>query len=403
MGYASSVAILITFCKPTEGGARESSAHRYSGAGRRERRRPWPSVGRSQRRQRLCDCAGPRDDGGRRAGLVPPADESVVVSEAAASSPRVAVPQPTPPGFFKVVSYGEAFNASSPGDAGLAVVERDGSVEDSDLDSDLTLVDADSSGEEEEHGDDAASDDGEKDVEPKAPTESGSVECGSVKIPDAAEGDDDCFDLEVDIITRNTEHIARDGGEELEATASDADENQPKKRCGGSDDDFDEGFDGEDSTYIHIVPSPPERPAPIHGVKTGCIACDDREAKEHHRKPVRSYNDIDASDEDDDDTCGSDEEESSCEEDDEDSDVDSSEAEESVYDEDDSSAISGVEDSSGTEESEADETCSCNGDESSRDEDEDDTCSSDEGERSCEEDEDDSDADSSDDEERARV
>jgi hypothetical protein len=243
---------------------------------------------------------GCRDDGDRRAGLVPPADESVVVSEAPASPPRVAVPQLTPPGIFKVVSYGDAFNASSPGDAGLAVLERDGSVEDSDLDDDLTLIDADSSGEEEEHGDDAASDDGEKDVEPKAPTESGSVECGYVKIPDTAESDDDCFVLEADIITRNTEHIAHDGCEELEATASNADENQPKKRCGGSDDDIDEGFDGEDSNYIDIVPSPPQRPAPIHDVKTGCIACDDRKAKEH-RKPVRSYNDIeDASDEEED-------------------------------------------------------------------------------------------------------
>jgi hypothetical protein len=62
-----------------------------------------------------------------------------------ASPAQVAVPQPTPPGAFKVVSYGDAFKASSSRDAGdgdEADEEGVGGVEDSDLDEDEEALDA---------------------------------------------------------------------------------------------------------------------------------------------------------------------------------------------------------------------------------------------------------------------
>jgi hypothetical protein len=309
------------------------------------------------------------DDGDRRAEHVPPVSEVPT-----ASPPRVAMPHPTPPGSFKVVSYGDESKASSSRDASdgdESDEEVDWGVEDSDLDEGEEVLDA----------------------------------IAGLWIDD---NDDDCFDLRADLLTSNTQHIARDGGEELEATASNADEELSEHR-GGSYDDIDDGTD--------IVPST-IRPAPsIHYCgRTGCIACDCRVAKdrvwgsaEERRKPGRSYDDIDTSDEEeesdesdyegeDDDWDGSKAEDSSCteerscDEDEEDSDIDSSEAEES--DDDNSSDISVTGDSS----DEDDETCSCNGGESSCDEDDDDACSSDEEESRRRED-DHEDSDSSEDEE----
>jgi hypothetical protein len=82
---------------------------------------------------------GCSDDGDWRVEHVPP------VTEVSASLARVAVPQPMPPGAFKVVSYGDAFKTLSSRDTsnGDEVDEEGvGGVEDSDLSEDEEALDA---------------------------------------------------------------------------------------------------------------------------------------------------------------------------------------------------------------------------------------------------------------------
>jgi hypothetical protein len=83
---------------------------------------------------------GRSDDGGRRAEHVPPVSEvSARVSGAGGRAATDAA------GAFKVVSYGDAFKASSSRDAGdgdEADEEGVGGVEDSDLDEDEEALDA---------------------------------------------------------------------------------------------------------------------------------------------------------------------------------------------------------------------------------------------------------------------